>query len=329
MTELHTMSQASYLIRVRSGRHAGAELSLSPGTYLLGAGTDADIVLTDDGIAPGHVELRLGDGVCRFWSLDGAVDLAGRQLAPGSRGEASLPADIRVGGVDLTLVAPVAARAKRSGGGLRRLVVPLVAVGVVAGAGAVVASGAVPALAPSSLVSQVVGADQPAIDGSGADGTAPRSPAAVMPQATVPAAARAAPEAGSGAAVDAARTLAARLAEGGMTGLVSVRASGTVVEASGALLPERKDAWLRHQMWFDETYRGRFLLVDRVRTEPGAAAPQLVIQAIWAGAGAYVIGGDGEKYGLGATLPGGWRVEDIARAQVVVTKAGERVALVP
>lgn len=327
MGELRTVSPTGYLVQVRSGRHAGAELSLGAGTYLLGSGSDADIQLTDEGVAAGHVELRLGDGICRLWSLDGTVDLAGRHLAAGARGEAALPADIRVGGVDVTLVAPVAERV-RSGGPSRRLMVVLVGLAVVGGAGLVVLSGAVPAFSTPRLMARVIG-ERPLE--AGAAMLAPPSPE-LAPSAPIPVSATATPATtapAGGLAAEAARALTARLGEDGLAAQVSVRGAGTVVEAAGAVAPERKEAWLRQQMWFDATYRGRLLLIDRVRAEPGAAAPQLSIQAIWAGHGAYVIGGDGEKYGLGATMPGGWKVEEIARAQVVVSRAGERVALVP
>lgn len=132
----------------------------------------------------------------------------------------------------------------------------------------------------------------------------------------------------SGAA-EAADALKGRLGPVGLVGRIKVRAIGAVVEARGTLSPEQRDSWLQLQMWFDETYKGRFPLVHLVKVEADAASPQLAIQAIWAGSGPYVIGSDGEKYGQGAVLPGGWRVEKIALGQVVVSRGGGRVSLIP
>lgn len=310
MTMVSGLPDGNYLVQVRSGRHAGAEIALEPGTYLLGAGSTADIVLTDEGVAPGHVELRFEGEFCRFWSLDGAVRLPGRQLAPGVRGEARLPAEITVAGVELTLRAPVLARSKPKPWRSRMLLGAGGLVVVVGGGIGLVLSGSVPAFSTPALVASVI------------PDTAPAKPVVKvsLPVPGTPV---------SSDAAEVANVLAGRLGSGPLAGRVSVRGSGTVIEASGTLQPEHKQDWVRVQMWFDETYKGRFLLLDQIRIEAGAASPQLAIQAIWAGPGPYVIGRDGEKYGEGATLPGGWRIERIEREQVVVSRGTERVSLIP
>lgn len=299
------------MIQVRSGRHAGAEIALDAGTYLLGAGSSADIVLTDDGIAPGHVELRFEGEFCRFWSLDGTIRTPGRLLASGGRGEAKLPADVTVGGVDLTLLAPMLPRTTRAPW-RRHVVVGIGGLVVVVGGGiGTVLSGSVPAFSTPALVSAVIPDSVPSV-----------TPAPVMAKAE-----NNTPR--DGGAAGAADALTERLGPAGLVGRITVRATGAVVEASGTLAPGQRDSWLRLQMWFDETYKGRFPLVHLVKVEADAASPQLAIQAIWAGSGPYVIGADGEKYGQGAVLPGGWRVEEIALDQVVVSRGGERVSLIP
>lgn len=320
MTTVSRLPQGTYTIQVRSGRHAGAEISLNSGTYLLGAGSNADIVLTDDGVAPGHVELRFDGEFCRFWSLDGAISVRNRQLGPGARGEAKLPADLTVAGVELTLSPPALSRVKPRPWRQRLLIGGGGAVVILGGGLALVLSGSVPAFSTPALVSAVISdAAQP--KAAAVTDIAKASVRGTDGVASVPA--------DGGDAAAAARALVGRLEKAGLAGRIAVQASGTVVEASGTLSPDRKKDWLDAQMWFDETYKGRLLLMQQVGVEAGAASPQLAIQAIWAGAGPYVIGGDGEKYGEGAMLPGGWRVEQIAREQVIVSRGAERVSLIP
>lgn len=320
------LPSGNYLIQIRSGRHAGAEIPLAAGTYMVGAGNNADIVLTDDGIAAGHVELRFEGEFCRVWSLDGAVRLPGRQLNPGARADARLPADIAVAGVELGLIAPVL---PRKGAGMWRRPALFIFAGMIViatGVGLVV-SGSVPAFStptvpiPASVTSSSASPGEAAISNEVVVSPVIAIGTAVPPQG--------APANQINEADEAARALRGRIAQAGLAGRVAVSISGNVVEAGGILAPDRQKDWMQLQMWYDQTYKGRVPLVHHVRFAADAAAPQLTIQAIWAGAGPYVIGADGEKYGEGATLPGGWRVERIERSQVLVSKGEEKVALVP
>lgn len=318
MVAANRMFHGNYLIQVRSGRHAGAEIPLTSGAYVLGGGSDADIVLTDEGVAPGHVELRFDGEFCRFWSLDGSVRLRSRVLGPGGRGQEKLPTEITVAGIELSLSPPDLPKPKRRPWPRRLLLGVLLVLTVVGGGIGVVMSGSVPAFSTPTVAATV----------KSVKAVVPAMPPEVLPVVAGKGELAMADDK-SAAVEEAARELKDYLGKTGMTGRVNIQAAGLVINVSGGLLPEQKTDWLQARVWFDQTFRGRFVLVDQLRFEPGAAAPQLAIQAIWAGPGAYVIGGDGEKYGEGATLPGGWQIEQIAREQIVVSRRGERLSLVP
>jgi hypothetical protein len=302
--------EGEYSIRISTGRHAGASIALVPGNYVLGAGADADIVLTDDGIEANHLELRLGRGICRLRSLDGSVRVSERLLGLGARAEIKLPSEFHVGAVTVVLSPPASLPAPPRHRG--RLLAGAGAIAVLCCVGGLVLWG------QSAFGTNVASA----MGLPGRSAVAERTPAGRM-------APPAAGSSASGGAAAAAAALAARLSSVGMGGLIAVRAAGNTVEASGSIQPEGKGDWTDTQMWFDETYKGQFTLMQQVRVEAGAASPKLAIQGIWAGAEPYVISGDGEKFGIGGVLPGGWRIETIERQQVVVSRHGERLGLVP
>lgn len=68
---------AGAIIKIYSGVHLGAEISLKEGTWVFGRDDSADIILSDEGIAPRHIALTFSaGGIMRFEVLDGAVVMA-------------------------------------------------------------------------------------------------------------------------------------------------------------------------------------------------------------------------------------------------------------
>ena len=60
-----------YILKFLSGPHLGAEVTLTPGEYLIGRGDQCDIVLDDQDLAPVHARLALsaaGAADSRFFS---------------------------------------------------------------------------------------------------------------------------------------------------------------------------------------------------------------------------------------------------------------------
>lgn len=319
MSEAPVKAQA-YSVKVRSGRHAGASVGLDDGRYLVGSGGDADIVLTDTGIAGNHAEIRLTKGVCRLRPVGGDVSVEGRVLSVGVAAEIRLPAKIVMNGVQLSFESalhPVGERAVGSAPRLSRIAMGLAGiVGVAIIGGFVVfdgfpaASRGFPDLGRSA--GGTVRSDGPATEtSSAAVTTAPASPTAAQ-------------------AMSAGEALTKRLRENGLAGMIMVASAGGSVEVRGAIRPENEREWTDAQAWFDATYKGRIPILTRVKVEENAiTAPRLAIRGIWSGKDAYVISGDGDKYGVGAKLPGGWMIERIERDQVVVARQGERLNLVP
>lgn len=311
MAAVGSSTDGNYAVRVCSGRHSGAEIALTAGAYVVGAGSDADIVLTDEGILPSHVEIRLDSGFCRVWSLDGAVKVEDHHLNPGAKTVVQLPAEFQAAGVTVKLrpVAP-AARTRKPHWRAR---VAFGLVGMALLGGGAILSGSLPAFGTPTLGS----------------GSADSEHVVAVPRAAEAPAATAEATGGHKDAAAATAALKGRLNAVGLGGAITVQANGNIIEASGVILPEQSSEWTSVQVWLDGTYKGWFPLVNKVKAAAGGSKPQLTIQAIWAGPGPYVIAADGEKYGPGATLPGGWQIETIASQQVVVSRSGERVSLTP
>jgi type III secretion protein D len=69
------------LLGIFTGNHAGAELRLTPGEYIIGSAQDCDVVLTDSSLEPRHCALLLMEtGEARLSPLDGGICLTGEAL---------------------------------------------------------------------------------------------------------------------------------------------------------------------------------------------------------------------------------------------------------
>jgi type III secretion system YscD/HrpQ family protein len=71
----------SRLLRLLYGAHFGVELTLLTGRYLLGTDDDCDIVLSDSRLAPRHAFLILGPEQMSVDPVEGAVTVAGTDIA--------------------------------------------------------------------------------------------------------------------------------------------------------------------------------------------------------------------------------------------------------
>lgn len=69
---------SSVILRILSGIHIGAEIELSPGTWVVGRDDSCDIILSDASVAARHAALQVTDsGELEFEGLDGTVLTAG------------------------------------------------------------------------------------------------------------------------------------------------------------------------------------------------------------------------------------------------------------
>lgn len=84
-------------LRVIAGLQRGAEMALQSGCYLIGAGEDCDVVLTDDFVADAHLAIEPVDGALKLEARDGAVAVGDKLLRPGEEMVAATPLAISLG----------------------------------------------------------------------------------------------------------------------------------------------------------------------------------------------------------------------------------------
>ncbi|MEM8985351.1 MAG: FHA domain-containing protein [Pseudomonadota bacterium] len=84
-------------LRVIAGLQRGAEMALRPGRYLVGAGEDCDIVLTDDLVSSVHLVIELADGALKVEARDNTVAVGDTLLQSGENAVTALPIAISLG----------------------------------------------------------------------------------------------------------------------------------------------------------------------------------------------------------------------------------------
>lgn len=73
-------SRQWFILKFFSGPHAGAEVLLPAGDYILGGAESCDIVVHDAAVAPRHVRLRLSATEIQLSPLERAITIAGRLI---------------------------------------------------------------------------------------------------------------------------------------------------------------------------------------------------------------------------------------------------------
>jgi hypothetical protein len=311
-------------LEVVGGAHRGAVLVLDGPDYRIGSSPNADIVLSDPGIAPEHAVLHVERGMVRI-GASGADIMVEQEPVPLSRGcRVKLPASFSLGAAEIILSDADQADAGEAGTGRsrtdaiparadsrwRRLVdlaiaKPLPAAGVLA---CIILSGAF-------VIGRVM------MPGStGTSGRVPPPVTANAPGSTTEAALREVAEEAMG-------ELKTRLAAANIDTLETSTENGRLT-VTGALATKRAEAdWAAIRQWFDETY-GRRLVLSRIEPPPKAMSmPALQIGGVWYGEHPYIVTGNGEHYFNGAILENGWIIRDIGAERVVLAKDGETVTL--
>jgi hypothetical protein len=292
-------------LEVVGGAHRGAALLLDESDYRIGCSPDADIILSDPGVAPAHATLHIGRDMLTGRAMvrigaTGADMMIGQEKLPLSRGcRVKLPVSIALG----------EARLKLSDSGTDRIPVPrtLKAAGVASVAVVAVAIGvqAFRAWGPVDIrATEQLASGQPAeLSTANVSGAVTR------------------------AAEEAARALTARLAAAKITTL-RISAENGRLAATGTVAGRQTAEWGAIQRWFDLTYGGRLILTTLLDA-PGAppAMPALQLQAVWYGERPYVLTAGGEHYFKGAVLDNGWILQDIGEDRLLLAKDGETVAL--
>jgi hypothetical protein len=320
---------------VRSGLHLGARQSLAAGTYSVGRSMDADVVMMDPGLAPVHARLALdGDG-CEVESAAGNVVLNGVRIEAGEACMVSYPADIHLNGVHVSCTRDRTSLRRRSA-------VMGLALGSTVGLLAAVL--VFPGL-PVGVDQAAAGSDRMSTQTPPSTDCEPRclikradNRTTASPGAPLVTAALSAPEAapaGPGsnrlvsppvavpAAADALRQqlLAASLMA------IEVTTDATSITAKGTIDPSALAAWRNIEQWFDRTFGVTVVLTSQVEAKAVRPSAPLTVQAIWAGSGAYVIDGRGQKLFEGALASDGWVIERIERSRVVLRRGADTLAV--
>jgi Inner membrane component of T3SS, cytoplasmic domain/Inner membrane component of T3SS, periplasmic domain len=305
-------NQVKLRLEIVAGAHRGAALVLEEGVHRVGSSSDADIVLSDPGVAPAHAMLDVGRdmltgrSVVRIGATGGDV-VVGREKLPLSRGcRARLPVSITLGETRIQLSESRTGGAGR--GDIRKTLVG-VAVGTAVAVAVAVAAQAFRASGSADMgASERLSSDEP--------------PGSSVADASDPSGAF------DSAAEEAVRALDARLVAAKITTL-RISAENGRLAATGVLAGQQQAAeWAAIQRWFDQTYGGRLVLTIRL-DQPSAprAMPTLRLQAVWYGERPYLLAADGEHYFKGAILDNGWIIRDIGEDHVLLAKEGETVTL--
>jgi hypothetical protein len=282
---------------VVAGAHKGAVLTLDRADYRIGSSPDADIVLSDAGVAPEHAVLSVDRDAVRVGAI-GADVLVEQELLPLSRGRrVTLPVNLAIGAAQIHLSDP-----DRDKQGQRLVEKPLTAA-------ALLACVAVAVVMISLGLPETLRATDPP-DGSAAQQLITITTG--QPGVT---------------AAEAARELSARL-DAAKIQTLHVSAEGGHLVVAGKLNKQQAADWTTIQQWFDQTYGGRIVLTTAINPPAGLRTmPALQLQAIWYGDHPYVITADGERYLQGAVLDNGWVIRDIGEDRLLLGKDGETVVL--
>lgn len=294
-------SDRIFAVSVLEGSHAGAILALPEGKYRFGRSRDADVVLTDEGLAPLHFAIDLAKHGASVASMGGAVTLDGCGAAS-SKSSARLhfPFEVALDGVRLRVEGPEIKSWQqvaldwygRCEDWVRQ---PRRA----------------PVLAAIALLPL-------AIYGIGAAATGVPDPA--VAQAAAPSVARM-------PIAKAVETLRGRAEQAGLLGQLEIEGAGEAIAVRGSLMPDQMAAWQRVRQDFDAAYGTGYAFDSQINTVNSTERPQLDLQAISAGERPYVITSSGERLVEGDRLTSGWMIEKIERRRVILTQGDQRMAL--
>jgi type III secretion protein D len=318
-------------LSVQSGLHVGVRQGLAAGTYLVGRSMEADVVLVDDCLAPLHARLALEADGCEVESTADNVVLNGIMLGAGETRIARYPADIVLNGVQLRCTrrrGKIRFAFLRHGLGAAAILICLILLlqGFPAGADKVTGNGDyVTAQRPKSL-----GCD------SNCFSKYPRQRAAISPT-SMPAPASPSDQANTGRVgaglgaspatlKDAADALRQRLLAAGLT-TVEIVSDTAAITARGNIDSAALGKWRDIEQWFDRTFGITIVLTSQVEAKSSSPSAPLTVQAIWAGAGPYVIDGRGQKLFAGAVISDGWIVDRIEQNRVVLRRGADLLAV--
>jgi Inner membrane component of T3SS, cytoplasmic domain len=105
-------SEERIVLKILAGAQVGAEVSLGPGEYLLGAGPEDDIQFIDVGMKPGHLRLRLAPGKIEIRNGAGSFSTAAglKASTQGEEWQEAQPLDVIATGTTRFALGPPTAQ---------------------------------------------------------------------------------------------------------------------------------------------------------------------------------------------------------------------------
>jgi hypothetical protein len=294
---------------VVEGIHAGARLDLAEATFTVGSSTDADIVLSDPGIAGIHARLRVAAGRVEMEALAGSVTMADGALVPEGHGRrCKLPVEATLGEARVRLAPLEPLQQVKTVLFDRPLMVVIGLFAVVFG------------LSITWNTLSQAEPDGPARAAGLDGGLANLSLASASMQDA------ALPQTATPVALKALQDLRSHVRQAGLDGLSTEAVEGRLV-VSGTVSRQQGETWKDIRSWFDRSHGERVPLVSDVTSGDASQTPRLSLQAIWYGERPYVIAADGQRYHEGAFVSGGWTIKEIGSEQLLLSKDGTSVAL--
>jgi hypothetical protein len=293
------------VFEVVGGLHDGVRVMLESGTYRIGSTAEADIVLRDPGVMPGHAVLGVERGNIRLEATGDDVGVGTRTVMKGHGCRLRLPLELSIGEASLRLSLVETRSAGRSRLAIAGIAVvsvcavALIALGFLREEG-VAGVGPTPAPAPTRVASSDPAAGLP---------TSERDEREQIADPTMLERIR--------------QELTAHIKDAKVRNLRVTIADGGL--AVGGILGTRdRTSWSDVQYWFDQTYQGRVALTTNF-TE--SKPPNLQLRAVWFGERPYVITAQGQHFNQGAILDDGWTIQEIGQDHLVLAKDGDTQSL--
>ena len=305
------------MLSITHGLHQGVSLPLDKAAYTIGSAENADLLLSDVGIAELHLRLRFSDDYVAVEALGGDVSVIARgareMVIPKGRGHrARLPLELHIGDARLTL------KAGRAGPGASRTSAPkvpkpfnawrrkpqwIVALVLLFLCFAAFAFRGQPLPETRSAASQDFSAqpnDQP-VQG-------------VQPLQGSSQAAR----------VTEARAWLEQQLSTARLNQIRVNEVDGQLSVQGSFDPANKSQWMSVQQAYDARFGQQVMMHPSVVARAEIAKPRVRFQAVWFGAHPYVVNESGKRLYPGAALADDWMLERIENNQVVLARGEER-----
>jgi hypothetical protein len=295
------------VFEVVGGLHDGVRVMLESGTYRIGCTAEADIVLRDPGVMPGHAVLGVQRGNIRLEATGDDVGVGTRTVMKGHGCRLRLPLQLSIGEACLRL-----SQVETRSVGRSRLAIA----GIAAASVCAVALIALAFLREEGMA------------GVGPTTSAPPPPTRVA--SSDPTAGLPTPEHDEREQVAdptmlerIRQELTAHIKDAKIhTFRVTIADGGLAV--SGILGSRDRTGWSDVQYWFDQTYRGRVPLTTNFSE---SKPPNLQLRAVWFGEGPYVITAQGQHFNQGAILDDGWTIQEIGQDHLLLAKDGDTETL--